>query len=241
VATVTSIKIGFMSPVTASRSHFASFRRIIPDDVEMDFQELGIVRNALTDLKDRGDAILTRTASFVGERGWDAVIVPGAPVELQNPGLRQRLECTLAVPFTTALAACVESLTAVGARRVLFLTPFDRAMNALLEVRLREAGVEAICPDLGFSREDDAADIGADEIVALTLRAREAAGDVDAVYFQGAVLDVVPVIDRLESELALPVVASNPAMLWSMLSKLDRRYDLEGPGQLLASWPPLPG
>ena len=39
----------------------------------------------------------------------------------------------------------------------------------------------------------------------------QAAGDVDAVYFQGAVLDVVPVIDRLESELALPVIASNPA------------------------------
>lgn len=236
-----TLKVGFMSPVTAARPHFASFRPIIPDDVEMDFQELGVVRTALTDFKDRADTIISRTAALSVEREWDAVIVPGAPVELQNAGLRERLQQTLAIPFTTALAACVESLSAVDARRALFLTPFNPTMNDLLIARMRDGGVEAICPDLGFAREDEAGTVGGGEIVALTKRALEAAGAVDAVYFQGAVLDVVPVIDQLEVELGLPVIASNPAMLWSMLSKMGRQYDLPGPGHLLASWPSLPG
>jgi maleate isomerase len=237
---MSTIKIGFMSPVTALRPHFASFRPLIPDDVEIDFQELGVVRESLTDLKDRAETIISRTTTFVSERAWDAVIVPGAPVALQNPGLRERLAAVLTVPFTTALDACVESLIAMSARRTLFLTPFTPSMNDLLVAHLREAGVDAVCPDLGFAREDEAGGVGADQIVELTQQALLAAGDVDAVYFQGAVLDVVPIIDRLEAALGLPVIASNPAMLWSMLSKLGRRYDLPGPGRLLASWPPLP-
>ena len=236
-----AVKIGFMSPVTTSRPHFASFRSIIPDDVQMDFAELGIPIRALTDFKDRADKVLAATTSLTEQRGWDAVIVPGAPVELQNPGLRERLRDALAVPFTTALASCVESLKAVGAHRVLVLTPFDEAMNALLRTHLEEAGIEATCPDTGFGTEDNAVGFGTEEVVTLTQGFIRAAGEVDALYFQGAVLDAVPIIDRLESELGMPVIASNPAMLWSILSKLGMRYDLAGPGRLLATWPSLVG
>ena len=49
MSTLPPIKVGFMSPVTASRPHFASFRTVIPEGVAIDFQELGIVRTALTD------------------------------------------------------------------------------------------------------------------------------------------------------------------------------------------------
>jgi maleate cis-trans isomerase len=59
----------------------------------------------------------------------------------------------------------------------------------------------------------------------------------DGIYFQGAPFNPLPIIDRIESELKLPVIASNPAMLWYTLSRLGRKYTIPGYGKLLASWP----
>jgi maleate cis-trans isomerase len=64
--------------------------------------------------------------------------------------------------------------------------------------------------------------------------------NVDAIYFQGALLDPLPILEKMETELKLPIVASNPAMLWLILSKLDRKYRIAGYGKLLGSWPKLP-
>ena len=47
-------------------------------------------------------------------------------------------------------------------------------------------------------------------------------------------------LEQMERELSLPVVASNPAMNWYMLSKLGLKHPLPGFGRLLASWPNLP-
>ena len=44
----------------------------------------------------------------------------------------------------------------------------------------------------------------------------------------------------MEVELNVPIVASNPAMLWFVLSKLGLSYRIAGYGKLLASWPALP-
>ena len=44
----------------------------------------------------------------------------------------------------------------------------------------------------------------------------------------------------MEADLNVPIVASNPAMLWFILSKLGLSYRIAGYGKLLSSWPPLP-
>jgi maleate cis-trans isomerase len=79
-----------------------------------------------------------------------------------------------------------------------------------------------------------------DDVVAYAKRAMANHRAVDAIYFQGAVLDPMDCLDQIEHDLKLPVVASNPAMLWFMLSKLGLKKPLSGYGKLLASWPTLP-
>ena len=74
----------------------------------------------------------------------------------------------------------------------------------------------------------------------MTRKALSEYPNVDAIYFQGALLDPIPILDKLETDLKLPIVASNPAMLWLILSKLGRSYNLTGYGKLLASWPRVP-
>ena len=237
MTTAVPLTIGFMAPTTRTRPHFASFLRIVPEDVTISFGDLGIVRRSLTDLKDRADAILATTVAGVRDGGWDGVMVPGAPVELQNAGLRERLADELSVPFTTALGAAADALHALGAHDVLVMTPFDASMNALLTAHLSAAGFNAACAELGFSNENEALEIGPEAVFDMARGAVKAAGKIDAVYFQGAVLDPLAIIDDMERELGVPVIASNPSMLWSILSKLGRSYRIEGGGKLLAEWP----
>jgi maleate cis-trans isomerase len=65
------------------------------------------------------------------------------------------------------------------------------------------------------------------------------AGDIDAIYFQGAVLDPLKVLDQIESDLKTIAVASNPAMLWNILSQLGRSAKIRGYGKLLIEWPAI--
>jgi maleate cis-trans isomerase len=64
-----------------------------------------------------------------------------------------------------------------------------------------------------------------------------AAHPAEAIYFQGATLDPLPIIQQIENRLGVPVVTSNSAMLWHLLSKLQLKYAISGYGKLLREWP----
>ena len=78
-----------------------------------------------------------------------------------------------------------------------------------------------------------------DEVFELTQKSLSAATDIEAIYFQGAVLDPIKIIEKVETALGLTVIASNPAMLWYVLSKLQLAYPMAGYGQLMREWPAL--
>jgi len=59
----------------------------------------------------------------------------------------------------------------------------------------------------------------------------------DAIYFQGATMDPLPIIQRVEDALNIPVIASNPAMIWNMLSMLGVKDSVKNYGRLLSTWP----
>lgn len=86
----------------------------------------------------------------------------------------------------------------------------------------------------------DALKMTAEDVIVYARRAIAEQSHIDAIYFQGAVLDPMDCLEQMERELNLPVVASNPAMNWYMLSKLGIQYPLQGFGRLLSTWPALP-
>ena len=239
MTTDTPLKIGFLKP-GAGRSHYDEFAAMVPPEIDLDMQELGVMQSALTDFAARADAIIERAVTLTRASGWEGVIVPGAPVEVQNPGLRARLADALDVPFTTALGAGELALRTYGASRILLLTPFDASMNALVVDHLVSAGFDVQLADLGFTSEQQAVDLDAGVVFDMARGAFAASSGAQAVYFQGAVLNPLPVIDEMEAEFGLPVVSSNPAMLWAVVSKLGRRHPIEGKGRLVREWPALP-
>ena len=234
--TAGTLQIGFLRP-GAGNTHYDEFAAMIPDGIDLEMVELGILRSALTDFAGRSDAIVERVAETTRERGWQGVIVPGAPVEVQNPGLRARLAETLDVPFTTALGAGARALRTFGASRILLLTPFDAHMNSLVVPHLEAAGFDVQLASLGFNSEQEAVDLDASVVFDLARGALRQAEGVQALYFQGAVLNPLPVIDEMEAEFGLPVIASNPAMLWAIASDLGGTFSIEGKGRLVREWP----
>ncbi|MCY4581692.1 MAG: hypothetical protein OXE50_02665 [Chloroflexi bacterium] len=234
-----NLKIGFLKP-GAGNTHYDEFLAMVPEGIDLEMVELGVLRTALTDFAARADAIIERATTMTREHGWQGVIVPGAPVEVQNPGLRARLSEALDVPFTTALGAGENALRAFGASRILLLTPFDTYMNSLVVPHLTAAGFDVQLADLGFNSEQEAIGLDGSVVFDMARGAVQAADGVQALYFQGAVLNPLPVIDEMEAEFGLPVVSSNPAMLWSVASQLGGTFSIEGKGRLVREWVPLP-
>ena len=232
-------KVGFVSGGAGSMPHYNSFLPMIPAEVELDFQGLQLYGNSLYEIGGKKDIIVQRVKDFVATRCWDGVIVTAAPTEVLNPGLYDALQAALVVPFTTALHACVAALRVYAAPRVLLLTPFDARLNELICEHLQKVGIRALAPH-SFQELAVPKRMTPEEIFELTKKNLSAVGKVDAIYFQGAVLDPIKVLDKLESELKATVIASNPAMFWYLLSKLKLSYPMGGYGRLMREWPALP-
>jgi maleate cis-trans isomerase len=233
------VRIGFVSGGASSMPHYNSFLPIIPKQVELDFQGLRLYAGSLYEIANKKAVIVNQVKQWVAERNWDGVIVTAAPTEVLNPGLYADLKTALAVPFTTALHACILALRTYSAARVLLLTPFDSRLNGLIVEHLQAAGISAIAPH-SFDELAVPKRMTPDEVFDLTQENLNSAGAVDAIYFQGAVLDPIKCLERIETDLKKTVIASNPAMFWYVCSKLGRKYPLPGYGRLLSEWPSLP-
>lgn len=238
MADMVKARVGFVSGGQSSMPHYNSFLPIVPKDIEVDFQGMELYGASLYEIANKKEFIVGRVKELVAARGWNGVIVTAAPTEVLNPGLYNALQAALSIPFTTALNACVAALRVYSAPKVLLLTPFDARLNQLIVEHLAKAGVTAISPH-SFAELAVPKRMTPDEVFELTKTNLAAAGKVDAIYFQGAVLDPIKCLERIESELKATVIASNPAMLWYVLSKLKLSYPITGYGRLLREWPAL--
>src|SRR6266508_3434303 len=220
------IKIGFIGNSAPSSPHHESFKAFIPKDIEFTIVQEAGARTSLYDARGKVDSLIGQVKDLVQQHHWDGVIISGAPKEALNPGMWERVSAELEVPVSLALRSSVAALTALSAKRILLMTPVDDQLKKLYRDYLAQFGIDAVYPPQTLRAHSDAENL--------------TSSDVEAIYFQGALLDPLPILDKLEAELKLPIVASNPAMLWLILSKLGLRYAISGYGKLLSSWPALP-
>ncbi|MGE5216742.1 MAG: hypothetical protein ACM3SP_07055 [Chloroflexota bacterium] len=234
------IKIGFIGSSAPSSPHHDSFRAFIPTDLDFTFIQEAGAKTSLYDARGKVDALIGQVRQLIGENNWDGVIISGAPKEALNPGMWERISTELKVPVSLALRSSVAALTAFGAKRILLMTPVDDQLKKLYRDYIAGFGIESFFPPQTLRAHTDAVKLTAGDVAAMTRRELTEYPSVDAIYFQGALLDPIPVLEKMETELGLPIVASNPAMLWLILSKLRQKYQIAGYGRLLSTWPPLP-
>ena len=229
------LHIGFVSPGPATWPHYEGFMKLTPAFVKFDFQGLELFGQSLYEIGGKKRQVVRHVAELAAEKKWHAVILIGAPTEVMNPGLFGDLKAAVQIPVTTALTASVHALQLYGAKRVLLLTPFETRLNGMIEECLAQAGFAVLAPK-SFANIGEAGRLGPAAVYNLTLQALAEVGSVDAIYFQGAVLDPLPVLQEIENDLKTTAIASNPAMLWEILSQLGRRAPISGYGKLLSEW-----
>jgi hypothetical protein len=236
----TQTRIGWLGPSLPTKSHLQKLTRIVPSNVELVHEQLVLHDGVLNDVQGKLDTIVTRAVELTQKHRWDGLIFPGAPREVLNPDLFSGFSSALKIPVATALRSSAAALKTFAARRILLLTPFDESLNKLICSFLADFGIATLSPTETLSHYTDALKLTSDDVVAYAKRALANHKSVEAIYFQGAILDPMDCLEKMESDLEIPIVASNPAMLWFMLSNLGLNNPLSGYGKLLASWPTLP-
>ena len=213
----------------------------MPPGVQLDNEPLSLWREPDQRAGQAEDDYVARAVELVQEHRWDGIALTGAPNQLLYPGASVRVRAAVNIPVTLALEASALAARALGIRRPLLLTPLDESTNRLIQEYLDTAGVEAVLPATAFSSVDQMADAGADEVSALAQRELASAPDVDGIMFQAArLLTPIGFLEALERTFDIPVVASNPSILWHLLSTLGHTYHVESGGRLLREWPALP-
>ncbi len=233
-------KIGFIGSSPPSSPHHESFKAFIPKDIDFTFVQEQGAGGSLYDARGKVDSLVDQATQLVERYGWDGVIISGGPREVLNPGLLDRLSSALKVPVATALTSSVLALKAFSVKRVLLMTPVDDQLKKMYQDFLAGFGIEATYPSQTLRSHTDAQKLTPGDVESLTRTTLMAEPVAEAIYFQGALLDPIKVLDKMEAEFAVPIVASNPAMLWFILSKLGLNYRIAGYGKLLLSWPALP-
>src|SRR5262245_9902282 len=212
---------------------------MLPAEVTVTNEGLGLLQNSYPDLEGKTDDIAARAADFVKRNQVQGLIVTGGFVTLFNPGLEAKVAGAVHIPVTSAVSSVTVALKALSATRVMLVTPFTVDMNAHIEKHLANLGFTVFPgPLYNKTRKPGAGvEISPDELFNRVEASYEANPATQAIYFQGATLDPLPIIQRLEDALGVPVVSSNTAMFWNILSKLRAKFSIKGYGELLSSWP----
>jgi maleate isomerase len=239
MATTQKVHLGILSPGTADRPHFKSLEQMLPPEVSVTNEGLGLLQNSYSDLEGKTGEIAARAADFVPRNKVHGLIVTGGFVTLFNPGLEAQVAEAVRIPVTSAVPSVTTALGALSVRKVMLLTPFTPDMNAHIEKHLANLGFTVFPgPPYDKARKPGAGvEISPDELFRRVEAGFRQNPATQAIYFQGATLDPLPIIQRLEDNLGVPVVSSNTAMLWNILSKLGLRFSIKGYGKLLSSWP----
>jgi maleate isomerase len=230
--------IGLLTSRSGDRPHFDDFRGLVPAEVRLTIESVGVGPEATVDARTEG--VLRRAAEIARNHPIDGLIITGAPLTVLNPDIEKKLDNTIAtIPLTTPVRAATAALRTINAKNLILMTPFDDDINSLIGARLKRSGLTVLsCPSLEYLGARTGTHVPADKIFGIMEKIVHDTPKADAIYFQGAPFNPLPIIDRIENELKLPVIASNPAMLWHILSRLGHTFSIRGYGRLLASWPP---
>ena len=234
-------RIVYLSAPNSVSVYHDEFLKIVPSDVLVEFRSTGVTVTSQYEQAGMGSTVVANVKELLErEPQWQGVCCPGAPRQMQNPDFLPQLRSAIKVPATTSVESAILALKALGVKRTLLLAPFLQKMNVMIQQHLAGEGIEALLRQDAFQEIADASRLAPEEVYTLAVNAFKEVKHAEAIYFQGAPLNPFGSVERLESDLGVPVVASFLAMLWNMLSTLGLRYSIPNVGRLLREWPPVP-
>ncbi len=137
-------------------------------------------------------------------------------------------DALVAEPISAAIAAC----RALGARRIGFVTPYVAEVSAKMRAMLEDNG----CAIVGFGSFNEGDDRRVARItegsILAAIETVSGQGDCDAVFVACTNLRVAGIVEEAEARVGRPVLSSNLALAWQMLTLAGLDPSRPGLGRL---------
>lgn len=229
-------RIGLIVP-SSNQMAEPHFNRYAPDSVVTHLTRLrmtGTHRMPLAELAPQ----IAAAAAMLHDAGCDPIVFhctansmgEGVAAEQTIVGT---IEDATGARATTTASATMAALTALGARRIVLVSPYVRATHEHEIEFLTEAGIEIVGErNLGLE--------GAESYVATpasvwldTLRALQTE-QADAYFVSCANIRAIEMLDEMEATVGRPVLTSNQVVLWHALRLAGIDEAVPGVGRLLS-------
>ena len=229
-------RIGYITPSVFELNAY-DFYRIVPDGVGL----VGVacmVEGWKEEAYKKALAQVESCAQELSRRFCDFVIHGGAPLVLsQGKGFEtsfiEKLQAITRVPCTTSVVAAMDAFRDLSATRLAVVNPYPADLNEKLVGYLKDWGFEVtslVSLDTGFT-ECSIASVA--HIYQAAKRAVREARDPQAIYIPCTNFPVVDVIEEIETDLGLPVIANMTSQLYVAFKAIGMKEKIDGYGKLL--------
>ena len=207
---------------------------------DVTFVPRGVGVRALTpEGYDPAMAAILPAAEHLAKQNVDAIMVIGTSLTFYKGAAVHRrllddLRAATGLPVGTMSQAVVDGLRAVGAKKVAVATAYDGEVNRRLKDFLTDEGFSVGAID-GFGITDfgGPARMGEQDIVDLSARVCEQAGEPEGVLISCGGLRTLGVAKPFEQRHGVPVVSSTPAAFWAAMRLVGESGKLTGYGRML--------
>jgi maleate isomerase len=210
-------RIGFLRPGIIDETLSQQFYRMAPDGVSLVSVGLGVDALTRADMRDAIDQIETASRNLARRKPGCIVVGGSHTVVFGGVGadvaLADRIHEACGIPTTTAQTAAVEAMRRLNVRSLALVSPFPDEFHEQLKRFLADSGFDVRSDGHlpGEYRQLSLAPLQATYELARAVHGRS--NGVDGIYFAGAPMPVVDIIERIERELATNVVTSMQATL----------------------------
>jgi arylmalonate decarboxylase len=205
----------------------------------LDFQAVGL---AIPEVSPAGfdavaDAIIAK-GKLLASRGAQAISVMGTSLTFYrgaavNRKIQAAVQEATGLPATTMSHAVVNALRATRVKRVALATAYTDDLNYRLATFLREEGFDiAGIKGMALTEVREVQNVKSSAVKRLAQAAFDVDRSADGILISCGGLLTLDIIDALEAELAIPVVASSPAGFWDVVRIAGKSARVDGFGRL---------
>ncbi len=210
-------------------------RAMLPPGVALYVTRLALTGSSEQELRAMAegveDAARLLADARVGQIAFNCTAVSTFSKEMEGSIKRRIAQATGRTPLTTS-EALVAALRALGARRIVLLTPYIVAVNRRETAFLTGEGFEVLREHgLGIDGNAEMAALPPETWIELARRHRDERAE--ALLVSCTAVRSAEVIEELEGELGRPVITSNQALVWHCLRTAGIADRIEGFGSLL--------
>lgn len=228
-------RLGFIIP-TSNRMVEPQMQRYMPAGVIPHFTRIGMTNKHKAPLEQQLPKIAA-AAEMLAESKCDAVILQCTGTSMSGGLDMERrvieaMETTTGKPCSTAASSLTSAFTALGAKKLVFVSETKQPDHEKKLRYLREAGYDIVADKaVGLASSDEYCTMPPKLWFDTTVALKH--DDADAYFISCANIHSIDTIEDLEKVLNKPVVTSNQAAIWKSL-RLARIYDaVPGLGLLL--------